>query len=60
MIEKIIGFNKYRIIIAIALIAILSAFQKSEEVKTVMFIVSVYIVLVFLWETFKIIREWFT
>lgn len=60
MIEKIVGFNKHRILIAIALIAILSAFQNVKEVKTVMFIVSVYIVLVFLWETFKIIREWFT
>ena len=57
--EKIFGFNPYRILIAIALIAVLSAFQHNEDIKTIMFIVSAYLVSVFLFATFKIIKKWF-
>lgn len=60
MIEKIIGFNIYRTLIAILLIAILSAFQYIEEVKTVMYIISAYLLLIFIFASYKIIRAWFT
>ena len=60
MIEKIFGFNFYRVLIAIVIISILSAWQRIEEVKSIMFIVSLYLVLVFFRETYKAIRKWFT
>lgn len=59
--KGILKLNFWRILTAILTIAILSAFQYIEEVKTVMIIISVYLFLVFIFASFKAIKRlWFT
>lgn len=58
--EKLLGLNIWRVLIAIISIAILSIWQKKEDIRTVIFIISIYLVLVFIYSSIKAIRSWFT
>lgn len=56
---EIFKLNVWRILIAILVLAVLSIYQRIEEVKTVMYIISFYLILVFISATFRIVRGWF-
>lgn len=59
--NKILGFNIWRTVIAIVVLSVLSIWQHIDDIRTVMFIISIYLVLVFFTATFKAIKNaWFT
>jgi len=57
--KEIFKLNVWRILIAILILAVLSIYQRVEEVKTVMYIICFYLLLIFISATFRIIRRWF-
>lgn len=59
--KNILAFKIRRILVAVILLAILSIYQRIEEVKTIMFIISFYLILVFIYASIQAIkRTWFT